>query len=66
MEELTARLEQRKKDLNSQRQVASATTVVIGGVLDLEDAEDLADALEALNDGEAPIRLEQLRRDLGF
>jgi hypothetical protein len=32
----------------------------------LEDAEDLADALEALDDGEAPIPLEQVKRDLGF
>jgi predicted DNA-binding protein len=32
----------------------------------LEDAEDLADALEALDDGEAPISLEQVKRDLGF
>ncbi|MEY6433828.1 hypothetical protein ABC977_15600 [Thioalkalicoccus limnaeus] len=32
----------------------------------LEDAEDLADALEAIDDGEAPIPLEQVKRDLGF
>ena len=32
----------------------------------LEDAEDLADALEALDDGETPIPLEQVKRELGF
>lgn len=32
----------------------------------LEDAEDLADALEALADGEAPIPLEQVKRELEF
>jgi len=33
VEELTARLEQRKKELNEQRNVVSATPVVIGGAL---------------------------------
>lgn len=32
----------------------------------LEDAEDLADALDALNDGETPIPLGQVKTELGF
>lgn len=32
----------------------------------LDDREDLADALAALNDGEAPIPLEEVKRELGF
>lgn len=32
----------------------------------LEDAEDLADALDALQDGEAPIRLARVKAELGF
>lgn len=32
----------------------------------LEDAEDLSDALEALDDGETPIPLGQVKRELGF
>jgi len=32
----------------------------------LEDAEDLSDALAALNDGEQPITLEEVKRELGL
>lgn len=32
----------------------------------LEDAEDLADALDALNDGETPIPLGQVKTELRF
>lgn len=32
----------------------------------LEDAEDLADALDALHDGETPIPLERVKAELGF
>lgn len=32
----------------------------------LEDREDLADALDALNDGEQPVPLDQIKRELGF
>jgi len=32
----------------------------------LEDAEDLSDALAALNDGEQPIPLEEVKRELGL
>ena len=32
----------------------------------LEDAEDLADALDALHDGEAPIPLARVKAELGL
>ena len=32
----------------------------------LEDREDIADALAALNDGEEPIPLEEVKRELGL
>ncbi|MBK8753162.1 MAG: type II toxin-antitoxin system Phd/YefM family antitoxin [Candidatus Competibacteraceae bacterium] len=32
----------------------------------LEDAEDLADALDALHDGETTIPLERVKAELGF
>jgi hypothetical protein len=32
----------------------------------LEDQEDLADALEALDDAEPPVPLEQVKQELGF
>jgi hypothetical protein len=32
----------------------------------LEDAEELADALDALQDGEAPIPLARVKAELGF
>lgn len=41
---------------------------VVANLVDhyLEDAQDLADALETLDDREPPIPLEQVKRDLGF
>lgn len=41
---------------------------VVANLVDhyLEDTQDLADALETLDDGAAPIPLEQVKRSLGF